>query len=335
MEQPLYTNKSCPVMREPRNCFMNGRVDTDFLKWRWQPNTCKLPRSNPKLFLEIFRGKSMAFIGDSVARNHMESLLCLLYQEEIPVNIYSASEDRIVKYRFPNHDFTLMVLWTTFLVQQDEVMNYLSPADNFTLHIDKVNEVWMKELPSALDYAIISNGHWFFNRRFYLYQDGALIGCVSCNEPDIPKHDFTFAVRMSMRTALKYTERFKGITTVLRTFSPGHYENGNWNSGGSCTRTSPLHELADAKIMRSYNVSMELRGIQLEELERAKRREIKERRLLALDITRAMLMRPDGHPDTHFPGVGRGSHDCVHWCLPGPIDAWNDLLLATLLKETG
>ena len=80
MEQPLYTNKSCPVMREPRNCFMNGRVDTDFLKWRWQPNTCKLPRSNPKLFLEIFRGKSMAFIGDSVARNHMESLLCLLYQ---------------------------------------------------------------------------------------------------------------------------------------------------------------------------------------------------------------------------------------------------------------
>lgn len=80
MEQPLYTSKSCPVMGDLRNCFLNGRVDTDFIKWRWQPDTCKISRFNPKLFLEIVRGKSMAFIGDSVARNHMESLLCLLYQ---------------------------------------------------------------------------------------------------------------------------------------------------------------------------------------------------------------------------------------------------------------
>lgn len=80
MEQPLYTSKSCPIMGDLRNCFLNGRTDTDFLKWRWQPDTCKISRFNPKLFLEIVRGKSMAFIGDSVARNHMESLLCLLYQ---------------------------------------------------------------------------------------------------------------------------------------------------------------------------------------------------------------------------------------------------------------
>lgn len=80
MEQPLYTSKSCPIMGDLRNCFLNGRVDTDFLKWRWQPDTCEISRFDPKLFLEMVRGKSMAFIGDSVARNHMESLLCLLYQ---------------------------------------------------------------------------------------------------------------------------------------------------------------------------------------------------------------------------------------------------------------
>lgn len=163
-----------------------------------------------------------------------------------------------------------------------------------------------------------------------------MIGCVSCSEPEIPKYDFTFALRMSIRTALKYTERFKGITTILRTFSPGHFENGGWNAGGSCTRTSPLHELADAyKLISTYNVTMELRGVQLEELERAKRRRVKERRLLALDVTRAMLVRPDGHPDVHFGNVWKkGSHDCVHWCMPGPVDAWNDLLFATLVKGT-
>lgn len=79
-EQPFYTNKSCLTIPEPRNCFKNGRIDTDFLKWRWKPDACEIPRFNAKLFLQNFRGKSMAFIGDSVARNHMESLQCLLSQ---------------------------------------------------------------------------------------------------------------------------------------------------------------------------------------------------------------------------------------------------------------
>lgn len=34
----------------------------------------------PHLFLTIVRGKTLAFAGDSIARNQMESLLCLLSQ---------------------------------------------------------------------------------------------------------------------------------------------------------------------------------------------------------------------------------------------------------------
>lgn len=26
-------------------------------------------------------------------------------------------------------------------------------------------------------------------------------------------------------------------------------------------------------------------------------------------------------------------NDCVHWCLPGPIDVWNEFLMAILEKE--
>jgi hypothetical protein len=53
-------------------------------------------------------------------------------------------------------------------------------------------------------------------------------------------------------------------------------------------------------------------------------------RLRLMDVTRMMLLRPDGHPDRH--GHGGGEHDgfeidCLHWCLPGAIDVWNDLLL--------
>ena len=75
-----YTTSSCLTIPESKNCFKNGRNDTDFLNWRWKPYDCELPRFDPIKFLQIVGGKKMAFLGDSVARNHMESLLCLLSQ---------------------------------------------------------------------------------------------------------------------------------------------------------------------------------------------------------------------------------------------------------------
>jgi hypothetical protein len=75
-----YTNSSCPTIPDSKNCFKNGRIDSDFLNWKWKPNQCELPMFDPKIFLNMVRGKKMSFIGDSVARNHMDSLLCLLSQ---------------------------------------------------------------------------------------------------------------------------------------------------------------------------------------------------------------------------------------------------------------
>nr|GMC91630.1 protein ALTERED XYLOGLUCAN 4-like [Ipomoea batatas] len=77
-EGPLYSNLSCPTIPLSKNCFYHGRKDRDFAYWRWKPEGCELPRFNPKAFLSIVKGKTMAFIGDSLARNHMESLLCLV-----------------------------------------------------------------------------------------------------------------------------------------------------------------------------------------------------------------------------------------------------------------
>uniref|UniRef100_A0A803QLZ6 Trichome birefringence-like N-terminal domain-containing protein n=1 Tax=Cannabis sativa TaxID=3483 RepID=A0A803QLZ6_CANSA len=77
----LYTNLSCKTIPESKNCFKNGRQDVNFLNWKWKPENCELPRFDAKAFLEMVRGKKMAFIGDSLARNHVESLLCLLSQK--------------------------------------------------------------------------------------------------------------------------------------------------------------------------------------------------------------------------------------------------------------
>lgn len=77
-KEPYYTNSTCSVIYNLQNCLKFGRVDKEFLKWRWKPDQCYLPMFDAVQFLELVRGKSMAFVGDSVGRNHMQSLICLL-----------------------------------------------------------------------------------------------------------------------------------------------------------------------------------------------------------------------------------------------------------------
>lgn len=73
-----YTNETCPLIDDQQNCLKFGRPDTEFLRWRWKPDSCELARFDAIEFLDIVKGKSMAFVGDSVGRNQMLSLLCLL-----------------------------------------------------------------------------------------------------------------------------------------------------------------------------------------------------------------------------------------------------------------
>lgn len=75
---PYYTNTTCSVIYAQQNCMKFGRPDSEFLKWRWKPNQCDLPLFDAVQFLKVVRGKSMAFVGDSVGRNQMQSLACLL-----------------------------------------------------------------------------------------------------------------------------------------------------------------------------------------------------------------------------------------------------------------
>lgn len=62
------------------------------------------------------------------------------------------------------------------------------------------------------------------------------------------------------------------------------------------------------------------------------------RRLKMVDITTMAQARGDGHPNGYRRSRDKPAdespegrrNDCLHWCLPGPIDAWNDLLLHSL-----
>lgn len=106
---PYYTNRTCWAIHEHQNCMKYGRLDTDFMKWRWKPDGCDLPIFNPAQFLELVRDKSMAFVGDSVARNQMQSMICLLSR----VSLQTLTRNILVYV--PSYDYVgFFVIWHIF-----------------------------------------------------------------------------------------------------------------------------------------------------------------------------------------------------------------------------
>ncbi|GAV83596.1 PC-Esterase domain-containing protein/PMR5N domain-containing protein [Cephalotus follicularis] len=75
---PVYTNAICPLTESHQNCMRNGRPDLGYLYSRWNPRACELPQFDAQRFLDLMKSKTLALIGDSISRNHVQSLLCML-----------------------------------------------------------------------------------------------------------------------------------------------------------------------------------------------------------------------------------------------------------------
>ncbi|KAI3976079.1 hypothetical protein MKX01_016762 [Papaver californicum] len=329
-----YTNNTCSFIHEHQNCMKYGRPDTDFLKWRWKPNDCELPIFDPVQFLELLVGKSMAFVGDSVGRNQMQSLMCLLSKVENPVDVSTSNEWNFQRWKYSNYNFTIATFWTPFLVKSEQ-REGKGPTNNglFDLYLDEYDVKWTTKI-HEFDYIILSAGHWFYRPQMF-YENGNLVGCFSCLRDDVKDFPMSYGYGKAFQNAFKAinsSPNFMG-TTYLRTFAPSHFENGTWDSGANCVKKKPFKSSetqVDVDGLSLYNA-------QLKEFRVAKEEGKKTgKKFRLLDTTQAMLLRPDGHPSTygHWPQENVTLYnDCVHWCLPGPIDSWSDFLLEMLRMD--
>ncbi|KAI3894327.1 hypothetical protein MKX03_029329 [Papaver bracteatum] len=330
---PLYNGTICGTIKDGQNCMAHGRPDSGYLYWRWKPSQCQLPRFEPTKFLSLLENKHLAFVGDSMARNQLESLLCLLSSVSPPDLVYTNGDDnKFRRWHFPSHNVNVSVYWSPFLVKGIEKSN---TGFNFNkLFLDSVDNRWALDL-EQIDMLVLSVGHWFLHPAVY-YENDSVLGCHACEGLNHAEIGFFDVLRKAVKTTLKaITDKSitdgNEIDVILTTFSPAHFE-GEWDKNGACSREKPFEE--GEKALEGMDADM--RNIEVEEIEEAKNKVIQVDRLRieALDVTKIAFMRPDGHPGPYmYPnpfadGVNdRVQNDCVHWCLPGPIDTWNEILL--------
>ncbi|KMZ61148.1 hypothetical protein ZOSMA_54G00790 [Zostera marina] len=256
----------------------------------------------------------------------------LTVQVDYPIDISNSTDVDFKQVFYVKYNFTITVMWSHFLVRT------VTPPNNdlngiWKMYLDEPDDSWFPDI-AKFDYVVISDGNWFMKQSMY-YEKGKLIGCSKCHIEGVEDLTMYYGNKKAFRTALaalNNLKEFKGMV-FLRTISPDHFQNGDWATGGDCPKTMPYGR----NQIDLYESGVLLYQGQLEEFIQAEKigRFSKGLKYGLIDITQAMLLRPDGHPNKY--GHQRQPNqkfrnDCVHWCLPGPIELWNEFMYQLMIQ---
>ncbi|KAI3450385.1 hypothetical protein Pfo_007050 [Paulownia fortunei] len=319
---PVY-QYSCPIIDPQFNCQMYGRPDTDYLKYRWQPANCQIPRFNGAEFLMRMRGKSVMFVGDSLGRNQWQSLICM-----ISAGLPASSPTQIIRgdplstFKFLEYGVSVSFYRAPYLVDIDSVQG------KRVLRLGDIRgnaNAW-----TGVDVLSFNTGHWWTHKGSlqgwdYMEAEGTLYQDM----------DRLVALERGLRTWAKWVDT-NIDTSRTRVFfqgiSPTHYNPSEWNAGAVTTSKSCYGETMPMTGMSGYPGTypdqMKVVQMVLSSMNKPP---------FLLDITWLSAMRKDAHPSIYSGDLTPEqranpdhSADCSHWCLPGLPDTWNQLFYTAL-----
>ncbi|PKI62998.1 hypothetical protein CRG98_016637 [Punica granatum] len=306
---PMYdSTTSCPFIRKEFDCLKYGRPDRNYLKYRWQPNNCTLPRFDALDFLKRMQGKKIMYIGDSLSLNNWQSLVCLLYAGVPNANLSWQTNTSISTVTFQDYGVSVIMFQSHYLV--DTVKEPMGRV----MKLDSLNDgaLW-----KTMDVLIFNTWLWWLVRgprqQWDYIQEGAKISKDMDRMDAFHKAMITWAkwVDTDVDTA-KTKVFFQGI-------SPSHYNGTEWNEPGlrNCAKetepmsgsTSPSGPPPALSVVKEVLSSIK-------------------NPVSLLDITAMSKLRKDAHPSSYngFKGM-----DCTHWCIAGLPDTWNQILYSELI----
>ncbi|CAN1230008.1 Protein trichome birefringence-like 39 [Linum perenne] len=299
---PLYDSAKCPFMDPEFDCSKFGRPDRTYLKYRWQPFNCNLPRFNGVNLLEKWRGKKIMFVGDSLSLNQWLSLACMIHSS-VPNSRYSfVRADGLASEQ--DYGVKIMLYRTPYLV---DIVN-----DRKYGRVLKLGSIANGNAWRGMDVLVFNSWHWWTHtgrsQPWDYIQDGNKV------YKDMNR---LVAFYKGMTTWGRWVNRYvdpSRTKVYFQDVSPTHYEGREWNRPSeSCVRQSQPF------MGTRYPTGMPAAWIVVNKvLSRVKKP------VYLLDITGLSLYRKDAHPGQY--SSINGGDDCSHWCLPGLPDTWNLLL---------
>ncbi|CAA6670625.1 unnamed protein product [Spirodela intermedia] len=307
---PQYNGSSCATIKDGQNCMAHGRPDAGYLYWRWQPQGCSLPPFDAVAFLHLLRDRHVAFVGDSMARNQLDD----------------GEEGKFRRWRFPSHNATVSVFWSPFLVEGVE-KSAAAGLDHNELFLDEVDRRWAAELGS-IHWVVLSVGH-----------------CSSTP----PSTTISAAARCwaAITARISTTPRWasSGLPEGLQDGPRRRHRRlcpqrgggdllagalrGGVGQGRGLPEDGALLAGGEATAVDGHGVKKAAAGGGGSGGGGATGRD---------GDGRDEARRPPGPYMRAFPFAGgateRVQNDCVHWCLPGPVDAWNEILLQLVRRRS-
>ncbi|KAJ8767447.1 hypothetical protein K2173_017491 [Erythroxylum novogranatense] len=326
---PLYSGFDCKEwLSSMWSCRLTQRKDFAFEKLRWQPKNCEMESFEGSKFLGRLQDKTLAFVGDSLGRQQFQSMMCMITAGKQRHDVIDVGHEYgLIKprgsarpngwaFRFQSTNTTVLYYWSACLCDLEPI-NKTNPATDYAMHLDQPPAFLRQYLPK-LDFLVLNTGH-HWNRgklkanRWVMYVGGM----PNTNRKLAPIGDAkNFTIHSIVKWVHEQLPKHPHLKAFYRSISPRHFFNGEWNTGGSCDNTTPMsvgkEVLQDDSSDYSAGHAVKGTGVKL------------------LDITALSQLRDEGHMSRFSITAAPGVQDCLHWCLPGVPDTWNQILAAQI-----
>ncbi|XP_038991536.1 protein trichome birefringence-like 16 [Hibiscus syriacus] len=327
--RPLYSGLGCKQWLAPMwACRMMQRQDFAFENLRWQPKDCELEEFEGSKFLKRMQNRTLAFVGDSLGRQQFQSLMCMITAgKESPDVLDVGPEFGLViplggkrpngwAYRFPSTNTTVLYYWSSTLCDL-EPLNPKDPQTEYAMHLDRP-PAFLRDFLHRIDVLVLNSGHHWNRGKLRANKWIMYVGGESNTNRKIA--DMGSAKNFTIHSTIKWLNsqlpKHPHLKAFYRSISPRHFVNGDWNTGGSCNNTTPMsigkEVLQDESSDHGAAGAVRGTGIKL------------------LDITALSQVRDEGHISRFSLTASPGVQDCLHWCLPGVPDTWNEILFALI-----
>ncbi|XP_030481387.1 protein trichome birefringence-like 3 [Cannabis sativa] len=330
--EPLYSDTSCPYLDRQVSCVKNGRPDSDYRHWEWQPEDCTLPRFDPEVALKKLRGKRVLFVGDSLQRGQWQSFVCLV-ESIIPKDQKSMKRGRSHSvFTAKEYNATIEFYWAPFLVESNSDLHIVADPKKRILKVDSVKKHaknWV-----GVDILLFNTYVWWMSGL----KIKSLWGSFPNGEEGYEELDAPVAYRIALRTWANWVDTTidpNKTRVFFTTMSPTHQRNADWSDKGGIkcyNDTKPVKKKShwgsgsDRRVMKVVS----------DVIGRMKTP------VSVLNVTQISEYRVDAHTSVYTETGGKlltkeqkadplHHADCIHWCLPGVPDTWNQIFLAHLL----